>query len=182
MAGLALLGICITLLIVPSPRRLSLHRDAETVPAMLGSVLKNKELVRLDFGIFALHAMLTASFLGYRALAPNFQRDKPQPVDRLFARPACVHCSDGPGDHRRRKIPAHESRAHRRGGGACNQSDHAPSRGHHVDLVLAAITIFFAGFDIVEASLPSLIHQNGATDAKGRQQGCIRVRNSWEFS
>jgi MFS family permease len=61
MAGLALLGIGITLFIVPSPRRQSLHRDAETVPAMLGSVLKNKELLRLDFGIFALHSMLTAS-------------------------------------------------------------------------------------------------------------------------
>ena len=30
---------------------------------MIGSVLRNKELLRLDFGIFALHAMLTASFL-----------------------------------------------------------------------------------------------------------------------
>ena len=63
MPGLALLGVGITLLIVPSPRRRRLHRDAETVPTMLGSVLKNKELLRLDFGIFALHAMLTASFL-----------------------------------------------------------------------------------------------------------------------
>ena len=48
---------------VPNPRRVSVHRDAETVPALIGSVLRNGELLRLDIGIFALHAMLTASFL-----------------------------------------------------------------------------------------------------------------------
>ena len=63
MAALAVLGIAITLFIVPAPRRLSVHRDAEAVPALLGATLRNPELLRLDFGIFALHAMLTASFL-----------------------------------------------------------------------------------------------------------------------
>ena len=41
----------------------AVHRDAETVPALIGAVLRNGELLRLDIGIFALHAMLTASFL-----------------------------------------------------------------------------------------------------------------------
>ena len=35
---------------------------------MLGVVLRNKELLRLDFGIFALHAMLIANFLSFRGL------------------------------------------------------------------------------------------------------------------
>ena len=30
---------------------------------MIGAVLRDRELLRLDFGIFALHAMLTANFL-----------------------------------------------------------------------------------------------------------------------
>ena len=59
----SLVGIAITVFVVPTPPRLRVHRDAEAVPALIGSVLKNKELLRLDFGIFALHAMLTASFL-----------------------------------------------------------------------------------------------------------------------
>src|SRR6266568_4846871 len=63
MVGLALVGIAITVFVVPNPRRISIHRDAETVPGMIGSVLRNGELLRLDFGVFALHAMLTASFL-----------------------------------------------------------------------------------------------------------------------
>jgi predicted MFS family arabinose efflux permease len=63
MVALALLGMAITEFVVPSPRRLGVHRDAEAVPALLGAVLRNRELLRLDIGIFALHAMLTASFL-----------------------------------------------------------------------------------------------------------------------
>jgi MFS family permease len=63
MVALALAGIAITQFVVPDPPRLRLHRDAEAVPALIGAVLRDKELLRLDFGIFALHAMLTASFL-----------------------------------------------------------------------------------------------------------------------
>ena len=43
--------------------------------------------------------------------------------------------------------------------------------GHHVYLVLAAITIFFAGFNITEASLPSLITKTAPPDAKGTAAG-----------
>ena len=63
MVGLALVGIAITEFIVPTPRLVRVHRDAETVPALMGSVLRHHELLRLDIGVFALHAMLTASFL-----------------------------------------------------------------------------------------------------------------------
>ena len=72
MVGLAALGIAITAFVVPRPRSLRVHRDTEAVPAMLGSILKNKELLRLDFGIFALHAMLTASFL----VVPSLLHDR----------------------------------------------------------------------------------------------------------
>ena len=63
MVGLAALGIAITEFVVPMAQRISVHRDAEAVPALLGAVLRNRELLRLDLGIFTLHAMLTASFL-----------------------------------------------------------------------------------------------------------------------
>src|SRR5207302_6963320 len=63
MVGLAALGIAITEFVVPMAQRISVHRDAEAVPALLGAVLRNRELLRLDLGIFTLHATLTASFL-----------------------------------------------------------------------------------------------------------------------
>ena len=45
MVGFAMAGIAITLFVVPSPRRVSVHRDAEAVPALISSVLWNGELV-----------------------------------------------------------------------------------------------------------------------------------------
>src|SRR3974390_1309098 len=64
MVGLALVGIAITAFVVPNPRRVSVHRDAETVPTLMGSVLHNGELLRLAIGVFALHAGFDTRFPG----------------------------------------------------------------------------------------------------------------------
>ncbi len=61
-ALLAAAGIVILYTLTPNPIRQSIHEDAETVPQQLMSVLKNKNLLQLNYGIFALHAILTASF------------------------------------------------------------------------------------------------------------------------
>ena len=62
-AGLALSGIVITLLIVPNPVESHFHSSAEPVPAMFGRVMKDGQLLRLDFGIFTLHMLITSSFI-----------------------------------------------------------------------------------------------------------------------
>ena len=67
-ALLALVGIAITLGVVPTPRHSSVQREAEAVPALFGRVLHDRELIRLDLGIFALHAILIASFLAVPGL------------------------------------------------------------------------------------------------------------------
>lgn len=63
-AGLAGLGAVILLKIVPSvvvgPRT---HRDAGAVPELFVSTLKKPELLRLNVGIFSLHFILMACFL-----------------------------------------------------------------------------------------------------------------------
>ena len=63
MAAMALLGIAVIEFAVPAPPAVHASLSRESVPAMLGSVLKDKELLRLDFGVFTQHAMLTATFL-----------------------------------------------------------------------------------------------------------------------
>ncbi len=63
ISGLALAGIAVLYLIVPTPVISRFHRDTEAQPAQFGKVLKNPELLRLDFGIFSLHAILTATFV-----------------------------------------------------------------------------------------------------------------------
>lgn len=62
-AGLALIGILIVIFIVPDVKKIKCHRDAETIVENLASILNNKQLLRLDLGIFILHMVLTATFL-----------------------------------------------------------------------------------------------------------------------
>lgn len=62
-AALALLGIVLVRYKVPNPQVSHVHHDAQTVPKQLGLVFEDKQLLRLDYGIFALHLALTATFI-----------------------------------------------------------------------------------------------------------------------
>ncbi len=62
-AVLALVGMAILALLVPTPVISRFHRDAEPVPAQFKNVLGDSQLLRLDFGIFVLHLILTAIFV-----------------------------------------------------------------------------------------------------------------------
>jgi len=62
-AALGLVAIAVLYFWVPQPVRSSMHRDAEAVPAYFSTVLRDPQLLRLDFGVFALHLLLTASFV-----------------------------------------------------------------------------------------------------------------------
>ncbi len=61
-ALLALLGILLLYGLTPTPPEPIVHEDTETLPKQLLKVIKNTELLSLNYGIFALHAILTASF------------------------------------------------------------------------------------------------------------------------
>jgi len=62
-AILALIGILILFFAVPTPQKTVFHRDAEPVPALFKNILSNTQLLRLDFGIFIQHGILTAMFI-----------------------------------------------------------------------------------------------------------------------
>ncbi len=62
-AVLGLAAIAVLYLWVPQPVHSRLHRDAQAVPAYFGTVLRDPELLRLNFGSFTLHMLLTASFV-----------------------------------------------------------------------------------------------------------------------
>ena len=62
-ALLALGGILVVGFVVPRPVVSRPHRVAEAIPAQFGRVLRQTQLLRLDFGILMLHAILTASFV-----------------------------------------------------------------------------------------------------------------------
>jgi len=62
-AVLALGGILVVMFAVPRPAVSRPHRVAEAIPAQFGRVLRQTQLLRLDFGILMLHAILTGSFV-----------------------------------------------------------------------------------------------------------------------
>jgi MFS family permease len=172
MVALALVGIAITQFVVPNPPRLRVHRDAEAVPALIGAVLRDRELLRLDLGIFALHAMLTASFLvvpgllrGTLDVAVGRQWLVYLPVlvvSVLVMVPAIVVAEK----YRRMKgvfvgavaaLFASQVMLHFGAG--------------NLYVLLAALVVFFSAFNVMEASLPSLITKAAPPDAKGTAMG-----------
>lgn len=172
MVGLALVGIAITEFMVPRPRVVRVHRDAEPVPAMIGSVLRNAELLRLNFGIFALHAMLTASFLvvpallrGTLGLSNHNDWMVYLPVllvSVVVMVPAIIVAEK----YRRMKgvfVAAVATLV-------VSQIMLYLGAGN-LYVLLAALTVFFSAFNVMEASLPSLITKTAPPDAKGTAMG-----------
>ncbi len=172
MVILAFVGMAVTKWIVPSPERIAVHRDAETVPSMLGSVLRNAELLRLDFGIFALHAILTASFLvvphlllGAFSLSAEEQWMIYLPVlvvSVAFMVPAIIVAEK----HRRMKEVFV-------GAVFLLVLSQVLLWGDAQSIVISLIAIvaFFTAFNILEASLPSLVTKTAPPDAKGTASG-----------
>lgn len=60
---LALLGIILVLTVVPTPKQNTRHRDAGVLKSALSQVIKQPTLLRMDFGVFILHLIMTANFL-----------------------------------------------------------------------------------------------------------------------
>ncbi|MEQ1816940.1 MAG: MFS transporter [Nitrosomonas sp.] len=64
MTGLlALLAMIVVKKIIPDPEISRFHSDTEASAASFGSVLRDTQLLRLNYGIFALHATLMALWL-----------------------------------------------------------------------------------------------------------------------
>ncbi|WP_428622056.1 MFS transporter [Sedimenticola sp.] len=60
---LAILGIMVVVFLVPDPGKTSTHRDTSPVSDQFSRVLRDGDLLRLDLGILLLHMMLTAVFI-----------------------------------------------------------------------------------------------------------------------
>ncbi|WP_109514261.1 MFS transporter [Pseudomonas ovata] len=61
--GMALLGILIVAFVVPKAGGPLMHRESGVDKQALGATLRHPDLLRLDVGIFVLHAMLMSSFV-----------------------------------------------------------------------------------------------------------------------
>lgn len=171
-ALLALIGIAVVLAFVPRPAAPERHGDAEAVPALFLRVLRNRELLRLDLGIFALHAILTASFLALPSilsrafhLAPNHSIVIYLPVLAVSVAvmiPAVIMAEKTKWMKEVFLVTIAVL--------AASVLALAFGEGNEI-AVIAAMVGFFSAFNVMEAMLPSLVTRFAPPEAKGTATG-----------
>ncbi len=75
-ALLALISLPYIIWGIPRPKVIVHHDDAEFTSSYLGTVLKDKNLLKMDFGMFTLHMGLTAVFTAAPLILKNFMEPK----------------------------------------------------------------------------------------------------------
>ena len=171
-AVLALIGIVVIVVLVPNAEVSRVRRDAEAVPALFSSVLKDAQLLRLDLGIFCLHFILTATFV----VLPLALRD----VAGVAA-----------ADHWKIYLPALvlslpmmipfiiQAEKHQRMKPVFNGAIAVVFLAElglyvlHVEVLgtLIALFVFYSAFNLLEAMLPSLVAKVAPPDRKGTAMG-----------
>jgi MFS family permease len=178
-AGLALVAVALLLTAVPTPVRSTHHLDAEPVPAQFLEVLRNKELLRLDLGIFVLHMVLTALFvvvpialIRYGGLPVREHWHVYLPAMILSLLVVLPAINIGERKHKLRYIFMAAIFV-------LAVSQLVLFKGYQSLIWLAgALFLFFVGFNMLEALLPSLISKIAPVDSKGT---AIGVYTTFEF-
>ncbi len=170
-AGLSLLAILVVLFVVPNPKKSSVHRDAEVVPGQFLKVLKNPDLLRLDYGIFILHLCLTASFV----VLPLLIRDAglvpedhwkvylPILVTSMAAIIPFVIIAEKKRKMKKVFVGAIVTLMFANIGLFMFFND--------LTRLICFLWLFFCGFNLLEATLPSLISKTAPGDLKGTAMG-----------
>jgi len=168
---LALAAIWVVRNWVPDPADSHYHADAQANPAKLIDVLKNGQLARLDFGIFALHAAQMAMFV----VVPVALKNSGLAVEQHWAVylpvllgsfvlmvPAIIV-----GEKRGKMKPVFIGAVALM---LLAQIGLAFGIAHFWGIV-GALFAYFVAFNLLEASLPSLISKLAPVSAKGTAMG-----------
>ena len=168
---LALAAIWVVKVWVPDPLDSHFHADAQANPARLKDVLRNRQLLRLDFGIFALHAAQMAMFvvvpvaLKNSGLAADHHWAVYLPVllgSFVLMVPAIIV-----GEKRGQMKPVFI-------GGVALMLLAQLGLAFGIEYfwgIVWALFFYFVAFNLLEASLPSLISKLAPVSAKGTAMG-----------
>ncbi len=169
---LAILGILVVKFLVPTPTISTFHRDTELETKNLSQVIFDPQLLRLDFGIMILHTVLTATFLAIpRVLHDNLkfmQADHWQiylPVllgSMVLLVPFIIYAE------RKRKLKQVFSGAIVCLGLAIFGMW---SFTNSFTGIVVMLLVFFTAFNLLEASLPSLVAKIAPATKKGTAMG-----------
>jgi len=171
IAGLSLLAIWVIRYKVPDPQLSKTHRDAELVPGQFVNILKNRELLRLDYGIFILHAILTASFVVLpllmrdAGLLPALHWKVYLPV--FIVSMAAIIPFVILAEKKRKMKPVFIGAI-----AALILADLGLMQFHAtLSGIIGFLWLFFTGFNLLEATLPSLISKTAPGDSRGTAMG-----------
>ncbi len=169
---LSLLAILVILYYTPDPGPAAFHSDAEANPARLKDVLRDRELARLNWGIFALHAAQMAMFVvvpfalvrsGNLDVEHHWQVYLPVLLASfLFLVPAIIF---GERHGRMKQVL---------NGAVALMLAAQMGLAFSFDVfwgIVVALLAYFVAFNILEASLPSLISKTAPPEAKGTAMG-----------
>ncbi|MFA7242081.1 MAG: MFS transporter [Sulfuricellaceae bacterium] len=176
---LVLAAIVVVAKIIPDPKVSHFHSDAEVAPARLRDVLRNGQLLRLNFGIFALHAAQMAMFtvipfaLRETGNLPESQHWKIYLPVMLISFAAMVPLIIV-GEKKAKLKPIFVSAVTLL---LFTQVSLVFLVGNFWGIVVLLLT-FFIAFNTLEASLPSLISKIAPAQAKGTAMGVYNTAQS----
>lgn len=170
-AFLTILAMISLVYLVPNPQHSRLHRDAEFVPQEAVKALKHPDLLRLDFGIFILHMILMALFV----VVPSLMRQAGLQaghewqvylpvfvVSMAFAVPFVIIAE------KKRKMKQVFMGAIT----VLMLAELGLSQFHgQLFAIIGFLWLFFCGFNLLEATLPSLVSKTAPADLKGTAMG-----------
>ncbi|NOT85850.1 MAG: MFS transporter [Methylococcaceae bacterium] len=170
-AALAVLAIIAIVTVVPDPPKSKKHRDAEVMPEQMSDALKNPDLLRLNYGIFVLHLLLTATFV----VVPLLMRDAGLLVAEhwkvylgvmVTAMIIMVPFIIIAEKKRKMKVVFMGAIA------TLILADLGLMLfNDNLTGIIIALGVFFCGFNLLEATLPSLISKTAPADLKGTAMG-----------
>ena len=170
---LALLGLVLLHAVIPTPKKEPFHIDSEANPALFKEVLYNRHLQRLNLGIFCQHFILTATFFSIPImlqqqieigrLSQQWHFYLPLMVLSFFLMSPFIILGEKKQQIRVVFI-----------GSVLMTSfcQFALALTYHYWLAICALMFaYFVVFNILEASLPSLISRQASASTKGTAMG-----------
>ena len=168
---LAFAAMLVVRFMIPNPAITRFHSDTQAGHGHFAEVLRNKDLLRLDFGIFSLHAILMSVFMQVPfvlqadglAVARHWQIYLPVMLIAFVLMVPPIIIAEKKAKMKQVFMLAVFL-------ALCAQVLLMVGQ-HSLWAVAAALLVFFTAFNVLEATLPSLISKIAPLAAKGTAMG-----------
>lgn len=175
---LSIAAIVLVMAVTPNPKVSKLREDADAQPSRISEVLKNSQLMRLNFGIFALQGVMMALFASLPSVLvelgllkeSHWQMYLPAVLLGLVLMvPAIIV-----GETRNKLKSIFVSGIVLIVLALCGMYLGVQS----LWAIGIALVVYFIGFNILEASLPSIVSKVAPADLKGTAMGVYNTAQS----